>query len=107
MADCTGLENRQGLIPFVGSNPTASAKFKNPPGRLQMRQSALDCKSRASGFLGSNPSRPTIILRQVFSARYVISMRVAQLVERRSPKPQVGGSIPSAHATFFRPLAQW
>ena len=27
---------------------------------------------------------------------------IAQLVERRSPKPQAGGSSPSARATFFR-----
>lgn len=27
LADCTGLENRQGLTPFVGSNPTPTAKF--------------------------------------------------------------------------------
>jgi hypothetical protein len=29
--DCTGLENRQGLAPFVGSNPTPSANFDNLP----------------------------------------------------------------------------
>ncbi len=27
MVECTGLENRQGLAPFVGSNPTPSAIF--------------------------------------------------------------------------------
>jgi len=35
------------------------------------------------------------------SSRFHSCMPVAQLVERRSPKPQVGGSIPSRHATFF------
>ena len=28
--ECTGLENQQGLAPFVGSNPTPSAKTKRP-----------------------------------------------------------------------------
>ena len=29
--ECTGLENRQGLAPFEGSNPSLSAIIKNPP----------------------------------------------------------------------------
>ena len=31
MVECTGLENRQGFTPLVGSNPTLSARMKKGP----------------------------------------------------------------------------
>ena len=31
--ECTGLENQQGLTPFVGSNPTLSARHEKRPVR--------------------------------------------------------------------------
>src|SRR6056297_124027 len=30
VVECTGLENRQGFTPFVGSNPTLSARYEQP-----------------------------------------------------------------------------
>src|SRR5690606_774015 len=54
----TGLENRQGFAPFVGSNPTASAS--HCPAPMAKLVDARDLKSLAARRPGSIPGGCTI-----------------------------------------------
>jgi hypothetical protein len=60
----------------------------------------------AAGIPGSGPAQPALAPYRLSRAQlgfvvFVKNVRpVAQLAEQRSPKPQVGGSIPSWPATF-------
>ena len=62
------------------------------------RSSSRSCDRESSGFAGD--SRVTNPAKSRVSLFDVCIRPVAQLAERRSPKPQVGGSIPSWPATF-------
>ncbi len=76
---CVGFKN---LVKVCGPSPHRLCVFENAPGTGQNRECAL-----------ASPGK-----KQQIAAH--ATRGIAQLVERRSPKPQVAGSSPAAPASF-------
>ncbi len=96
--ECSGLENRQGFTPFVGSNPTLSARYKKP------RESGVFCiwkkgvvrrihrfdhlagkpngSARSATPQGQGPGRPAV--NPSFDAKSASSVQVGYVSGRKA-----------------------